>query len=87
MGSNADPYGDEQPVHTVTISQDFLLSKYPVTNAQYGKFMESIGNKIKKPEYWDDRRFNQPDQPVVGVSWHDAIEFLQVDWWSIADRS
>jgi formylglycine-generating enzyme required for sulfatase activity len=25
-----------------------------------------------QPEYWDDSRFNQPGQPVVGVTWYGA---------------
>ncbi|MBK8432954.1 MAG: SUMF1/EgtB/PvdO family nonheme iron enzyme [Chloroflexi bacterium] len=26
----------------------------------------------QQPRYWDDVRFNQPNQPVVGVSWYEA---------------
>ncbi len=77
MGSNAGFYDDETPVHLVRISKDFLLGKYPVTNAQYGRFLEVAGAKVKKPGYWDDRRFNQPEQPVVGVSWKDAQAFCK----------
>lgn len=75
MGGNL--YIDEQPVHRVRLSHDFWLAKYPVTNAQYGEYMTSAGPKVKPPEFWDDRRFNQPEQPVVGVSWHDAQAFCE----------
>jgi formylglycine-generating enzyme required for sulfatase activity len=27
------------------------------------------------PAYWDDPRFNAPDQPVVGVTWYEAVAF------------
>lgn len=27
------------------------------------------------PRYWDDSRFNQPTQPVVGVSWYEAVAY------------
>src|SRR5215813_9775775 len=27
------------------------------------------------PAFWDDRQFNAPDQPVVGVSWYEADAF------------
>ncbi len=30
------------------------------------------GKVHTQPEYWDDGRFNQPLQPVVGITWHEA---------------
>ena len=77
MGGEA--YADEQPVHWVRVSP-FWLGETPVTNRQYGVFLEQTGGK--EPEYWRDRRFSGPDQPVVGVSWHDATAFCQ--WLSQA---
>ena len=68
---------EEKPVHTVHMTQDFWLGKYPVTNAQYRRFMKSAGKRVNKPAYWDDRRFNQPKQPVVGVSWDEAGAFCE----------
>ena len=68
---------DERPIHRVKITQGFWLAKYPVTNQQYGLFLDSLKGKIERPEYWDDRRFNQPEQPVVGVSWHDAQQYCE----------
>ena len=29
----------------------------------------------RQPEYWDDPRFNNPAQPVVGVSWFEACAY------------
>ena len=66
-------YSDEGPVHEVTVPS-FEMGKYPVTNEQYGKFLEENPDATE-PEYWADRRFNQPRQPVVGVSWEDARRF------------
>ena len=48
-----------------------------MTNAQYGRFLEAAGKSVKKPAYWDDRRFNQPEQPVVGVSWDEARAYCE----------
>ncbi len=76
MGSDRGDL-DERPVHSVRISQGFLLAKYPVTNAQYARFLEAAAGSAQEPEYWQDRRFNQPEQPVVGVSWDDAQAFCQ----------
>jgi formylglycine-generating enzyme required for sulfatase activity len=28
-----------------------------------------------QPRYWDDAKWNQPDHPVVGVSWYEAVAF------------
>ena len=73
---NSVEYG-EGTVHSVRISRGFLLARYPVTNAQYAEFIKAAGTEIRKPDYWDDRRFNQPEQPVVGVSWDDAQAFCK----------
>jgi len=74
MGSNDGDY-DEKPVHTVYLDA-FYIDKYEVTNAQYKKFMDATGHKA--PNYWNDSRFNDPKQPVVGVSWYDAKAYA--DW-------
>jgi formylglycine-generating enzyme required for sulfatase activity len=33
--------------------------------------------KDRTPAFWDDARFNQPDQPVVGVDWFDAWAYAR----------
>ena len=38
---------------------------------QYEKWYPS-GKVYRQPEYWDDSRFNQAGQPVVGISWFEA---------------
>jgi formylglycine-generating enzyme required for sulfatase activity len=76
MGSEQGD-SDERPVHEVRIPRDFLMGKYPVTNAQYARFLEAAGGSVSKPEFWDNRRFNQPEQPVVGVSWDEARKFCE----------
>ncbi len=69
----------ENPSHLVRLTKPFWLAKYPVTNSQYELFLKSTsaGAKKTQPEYRDDRRFNQPEQPVVGVSWDDAQAYCQ----------
>jgi formylglycine-generating enzyme required for sulfatase activity len=31
--------------------------------------------KPKQPDYWTDKRFDAPDQPVVGVAWYEAMAY------------
>ena len=65
---------NERPVHTVYLDA-FYIDKYEVTNALYKKFIEATGHRT--PKYWTDPSYNQPDQPVVGVSWDDAEAYAR----------
>jgi iron(II)-dependent oxidoreductase len=73
-GAEIHWFNDERPAHTVSLSS-FYIDKYPVTNEQYAKFLRETGSK--EPETLDIRRYNQPNQPIVGVSWHDANAYCQ----------
>jgi formylglycine-generating enzyme required for sulfatase activity len=75
MGSETGE-SDERPVHRVRITQPFRLGKYPVTNAEYERFLKAHP-QMSPPRYWTNSQFNDPRQPVVGVSWHDAQAFCQ----------
>lgn len=68
---------DERPAHRVTLDK-FRLAVLPVTNAGYAQFLEATG--CEPPRFWDDSDFNAPQQPVVGVSWFEAVAYC--DWLS-----
>ncbi len=53
---------------------DFYIDLYPVTNALYGMYLEDTKAETF-PEYWDNPQYNQPEQPVIGVSYDDAVRF------------
>ncbi len=55
--------------------EPFYMNILPVTNEQFGKFIETT--KYRTPKYWEDALFNKPDQPVVGVSFFDAMKYAQ----------
>jgi formylglycine-generating enzyme required for sulfatase activity len=70
MGSLVRP--DEQPIHQVTIGP-FEVAVAPVSNAQFAAFLDAT--RHEPPRFWDDDVFNAPTQPVVGVSWFDAVDY------------
>ena len=62
------------PRHRVVVD-GFWVYAYEVTNEQYAKSIQVTGRR--EPPCWGDCRFNQPRQPVVGVSWHDAVAYCE----------
>ncbi len=63
---------DEQPTHRVSVAS-FRAAISPVTNAEYARYVESTA--ATPPPWIDDARFGAPGQPVVGISWFDAIGY------------
>ena len=53
----------------------FYIDKYEVTNFQYKQFIDATGRAT--PAYWNDEKYNQPNQPVVGITWHDAVAYAK----------
>jgi formylglycine-generating enzyme len=70
---------NEKPVHRVWVDE-FLLAACQVTNADYERFLRGAASRSLAPPFWTDRAFSHPEQPVVGVPWHDAIRYC--DWLS-----
>ncbi len=87
---------DELVAVPIASSPGFKVGKYPVTNAQYQRFMDAGGYDRDRgwisaegqadilkhkgewptvPRYWSNRRFNRSTQPVVGVSWWEAMGY------------
>jgi formylglycine-generating enzyme required for sulfatase activity len=71
MGSMAGQ-ANEQPVHRVHVDE-FRLATAPVTRAAYTAFVQSTGHT--PPDSWNDPRFVDPEQPVVAVTWFDAVTY------------
>jgi formylglycine-generating enzyme required for sulfatase activity len=82
--------GSEQ--HEVFLP-DYRIGKYPVTNAEYRRFIDAggyrdkswwtdagwleIGQKQTEPRFWRDTRFNKPAQPVIGLSWYECVAYCR----------
>ncbi len=63
---------DERPRHRVYVSA-FELARLPVTVREYRLFLVATGHE--PPRFRDDAAFNAPGQPVIGVSWDDAVAY------------
>jgi formylglycine-generating enzyme required for sulfatase activity len=51
----------------------FLLGRTPVTNREYAPFLES--GRAVPPPWWNDPEFRAPGQPVVGITWPEAMGY------------
>ena len=60
-----DPYSDEKPTHQVTLTNDYYIDKYEVTQALWQAVM---GN--------NPSNFKGDNLPVENVSWDDCQEFI-----------
>ena len=68
MGATSEmqnPWDDEKPVHQVTLTNDYYMGKYEVTQALWQAVMGSNPSKFKGD-----------DLPVEKVSWNDCQEFI-----------
>jgi formylglycine-generating enzyme len=62
----------ERPPHVVTVDA-FAIATTPVTNADYARYREATGAAASA--FWDRAGFDDPLQPVVGLSWDEAVAF------------
>jgi len=65
---------DERPVHKVSLDA-FYIDMYEVTNEQYKEFVDATG--AQAPTYWKSSNFNEPDQPIVGITWAEASVYAK----------
>jgi formylglycine-generating enzyme required for sulfatase activity len=65
---------NERPVHRVWLDR-FGLAKFPVTNAAYELFLDASG--AAPPRFWSEPMFADPRNPVVGVTWDEAVAYCR----------
>jgi len=40
-------------------------------------WLQSHGAGKRRPDHWDDRRYNLRNQPLVGITWHEARSYVR----------
>ncbi len=82
MGGDPEAYRGKHS-RGIRFPAPFRMARYPVTNAQYDAFEASayFGEHGLRRRDRDDPRFVASNQPVVNVSWHDAMHFCE--WISV----
>ena len=73
MGSNSGQ-DCERPLHRVWVDS-FLLAATQITNTEYARFLIATG--VTPPPFRQTSNFNHPQQPVAGVSWHEAVRYCE----------
>jgi len=67
-------FATEAPACNVYL-QAFYIDRYPVTNYQYRKFIQSTGHR--EPILFNHPSWARPMQPVVFVGWEDARAYAK----------
>jgi formylglycine-generating enzyme required for sulfatase activity len=63
---------DGQPVREAEV-RPLRVGLTPVSNAAYADFL-GAGEAVEPP-WWRDTDFREPEQPVVGVTWFEAVAY------------
>ncbi len=105
-----DEKGEE--LKKVSLPYSFQIARYPLTYAQYARFIDAGGydpsqpwwteegrkfilpgghgqelvdfdndKPITQPRLWNDSEYNKATQPVVGISWYEAVACSR--WWTM----
>lgn len=69
---------------SVKETKAFWMDLFPVTNAEYLRFVTSTG--YRSPKFWTEGRLREPEAPVVGISWYDAFKYAAFAGKSLATK-
>jgi len=60
----------EKPVHSVSIPKPFAMGRFQITFEEYDRFASATSRPLP-----NDRGWGRGRQPVINVSWEDAVEY------------
>ena len=80
MGSNNNP-SDYSPAHVAEISKPFWMAQAEITNEQFRVIFPGHDSRFHDQQWKDHVNegypANNPEQPVVRVSWNEAMEYCR----------
>lgn len=97
-------FGDDRkaPLQQLTLDYRYRIGRFPITNAEYARFIAAGGYDLAQPWWtehgrdwmqrenrtrpyaWNEHGFNNPLQPVVGVTWYEAAAYC--NWLTLIGR-
>jgi formylglycine-generating enzyme required for sulfatase activity len=80
MGSNERP-SDYSPAHVAEISTPFWMAETEITNEQFRTVFPGHDSRFHDQQWKDHVNegypANKPEQPVIRISWEEAVEFCR----------
>ena len=80
MGTNSNP-SDYSPAHVAEVNKSFWMSETEITNAQFRTIFPDHDSRFHDQQWKDHVNegypANKPEQPVIRVSWNEAVEFCK----------
>ena len=80
MGSN-NPPSDYSPAHNAEVKKSFWIAETEITNEQFRTFFPNHDSRFHDQQWKDHVNegypANEPEQPVIRVSWEEAMEFCR----------
>ena len=79
--TNKHPLYDEKPCAVVNITKSFWIGRFEITNEQYRLYNPTHDSRVESKHAYQfgvhGFPLNLPQQPVVRVSWREAMEFCK----------